>query len=281
MSAKLFALVATQANAPYYDSARSRLHALVASVRETHGGPAYISGADLDSACRAAEETLGEAEDEEAYASACALVMGALRDPLASHLRPAQAVAARERFHGRTSLGLSLHMCIVPGVQLGSSEGRATTSARSSWWWSRRSALPRWRRAALVTQVREGSPAARAGIREGDELLEVGDTEVAGQSRAAALSLLDEGPEGSAVRLRLRTPDEHARGASAGRAGRTVCLRREATPPPTVVSRPIARGHAQLVVISSFSATTAAELRDALRALQRIEPRAATRSDFA
>lgn len=279
MMTAVVALLATTlaASTPHPDSRRGRLHELVRSVRETHGGPAYVSEPEIDEAFQRAErmlENVPEHDDaeanEEVFASACAHIMGSLRDPLASHLRPAQAVAARERFHGRASVGLKLHMCLVE------KEDEVETAASSSvgrpwvlrWSWPIRRA--RWRRAALVSEVAAGSSAARAGIREGDELIEVGGERVEGRTRRHAIDMLEHGPEGSEVCVTTLAPHDNAKPSRRRKpAGRTVWLTRVATPPATVVGRSIANGRAHLVVISSFGATTATELRAELRAMRR------------
>ena len=277
-----------------------RLDELFDTIRTTHGGPAYISGKRLEQVRRGAEDLLSEAEaDEDGYLGACAWAMRQLLDPLASHLGPSQAVEARERFHGRACLGLKLRVCLVPAsaplADGGADSKLGGGGSGASWfprwkWWERRG----WRRAALVSEVAVGSPAERAGICEGDELLEVDDpNRSVGWRLLRAYSLRDalrdHGPEGSAVRLTLRSQRSQRRAAikadksegDGGRpwgCGRTVCLHRVAQPPPTVCSRPIARGRAQLVVISSFGATTADELRAALRELrkrERVEPQRA------
>ena len=276
---------ATSTNSLSVDSPQSRLRDLVDSIKTTHGGPAYISSEELEAALERAESALEEkaqlySSEEEAYSSACGVLMSALRDPLASHLRPEQAVAARERFHGRASLGLSLCMCLVPEQKAApDDDAKPPMFQWPRWPWSRQGD---WRRAALVSEVRVGSPAERAGIKEGDEVLEVDNEALAGRSERSALNLLDHGPEGSAVRLKLRRGRRGAVQMSgavpariqpelddgvSSRQRRPVWreLRRVATPTPTVCSRPIANGKAHMFVISSFGSTTAAELRDALR----------------
>ena len=94
-----------------------RLNELFQSLRETHGGPAYITRQALSGVHEQARErleSLGDDCDEEGFARVCAWVMTQLKDPLASHLRPVQAVAARERFHGRIGLGLTLKTTRLP-----------------------------------------------------------------------------------------------------------------------------------------------------------------------
>ena len=290
------------------ESPRGRLRELVASMRATHGGPAYVSDDALEQALHYAEDLVKDDEEgnecsEEAYASACAWIMRQLGDPMASHLRPTQAIAARERFHGRASLGLTLQMQLVPTDEDGgegargrakNDDGCAIIKSGPSFWFRRWSSG--WRRAPVVTDISEGSPAARAGIRCGDELVEVCGQPCTGPTRSVAMELLESGVEGSAISLTcLRRPTTHhhpsaaARGGGGGGGGgdlsgqrhraspasggrnvlRTVRMRREAVPPATVRTRDLAHGSAHLLVISSFGSTTANELRAALRALRR------------
>ena len=95
--------------------AKARLRELVRSMHQTHGGPAYVSSAALERARKVAEDMLDEDAEyaEQNYMDACSWLLNQLLDPLASHLPPLQAVAARERFHGRASLGITLRMCLV------------------------------------------------------------------------------------------------------------------------------------------------------------------------
>ena len=239
-------------------------------MKTTHGGPAYVTSEAVDRALSAAEEMVKDDDEgnecsEETYNAACAYVMRQLLDPMASHLRPTQAVNARERFHGRASLGLAFCVQLVPAEQDGDpahSGAGADSTLLPGWFrrWCRG-----WRRAAVITDIDDGSPAARAGIRRGDELLEVDGQPCAGRTRSAALEMLGYGAEGSAVSLTCRRR-EHVAAAS---TQRTVSLRRVAVPPATVRSRPLAHGTAHLLEISSFGSTTAAELRAELRALRR------------
>lgn len=230
-----------------------RLGELFRTMRDTHGGPAYLSRRELDKVQRDAERMMlrstdegGSEADEESFHAASAWAMAQLRDPLAAHLRPWQAVAARERFHGHISLGLTLESKLV------------RQAAASRWPWGR------WRRASIVSSVAAGSAAARAGLQTGDELLEVGGLPISGPLRHEALQVLDEGPEGEMVPITLR-----AQRASM----RTVRLCRRTVPLTTVSYRSVscralANGVAHVVTISSFGSTTAAELRSALRQLR-------------
>ena len=284
------------------DSPRGRLRDLVASMKATHGGPAYVTEDALDDALSYAEDLVQDDEhgnecSEDAYTSACTWFMRQLSDPMASHLRPTQAIAARERFHGRTSLGLTLHMKLIPEEEDETARSMAATEVESSSGsvysllatcgagprsWLRRWRRG-WRRAAVVMEIAAGSPAAHAGIQPGDELLEVGGQPCVGPTRAAALELLESGVEGSSISVTCRRQQQESRrvAASASRESlattRTFRLRRVAIPPATVRCRDLAHGTAHLVVISSFGSTTAGELRAALRALRsRPQPPPAT-----
>ena len=269
-------------------------------MRTTHGGPAYVSRAGLDEIRRGAEELLRDAADEEGYHAACAWAMRQLQDPLASHLPPLQAVAARERFHGRVSLGLTLRtqllQCHAPADTL--PQPRALSGLESlegHGWRARLCGMLGcgWRRADLVSNVESGSAAAAAGLHVGDEIVEVCGHPIRGKTRRLALEILDEGPEGESVSLTLRrTPG--LPGAPAGGGGsdaaassatavapklRTVRLRRTAVPLSTVTSRPLLcrslpSSDVHLIGIRSFGSTTAAELRSTLRRI-RHEHRAA------
>ena len=91
-------------------------------------------------------------------------------------------------FHGRASVGLKLRLCKVPNEGAAAGDASEGDGPATPWllrWrtWGRRRA---WRRAALVSEVIEGSPAARAGIRAGDELLAVCGMPL--QESAASLS---------------------------------------------------------------------------------------------
>ena len=164
---------------------RERLADLFHSISTTHGGPAYISRAELKRLHRETEQRCAGADgDEEAYLSACRWAMQQLSDPLACYLPPAQAGAVRERFHGAATLGLKLEMRLrrarapgdAPAQERESPPAPAPAPAAgfrawAGWWpWAR----PRgWERAPTVVGVDEGSPASCAGVRVGDELLAV------------------------------------------------------------------------------------------------------------
>ena len=165
--------LATGGAAGGVDSPLVRLRELFHSIRTTHGGPAYVSDADLTQLHQRADRLLaergGDGCSEEAYAETCQWLMDQLVDPLASHLRPTQAIAARERFHGVASLGMDLRVCTVPSVAEdddgddgtaagGDGLGGAAAAFGGAGWWRRWCA----RRAAVVTAIEAGSPAARA-----------------------------------------------------------------------------------------------------------------------
>ena len=240
--------------------ASERLTELFRSLRETHGGPAYISQQQLKMIQQGANDLLHTSdESEEAYRAACMWTMRQLRDPLSCYLSPEQAVAARERFHGRISLGFKLHSRFVRKRMI-------NTPTASGRWHDRFCALVRgWRQAAVDSLVEEGSVAARAGLRVGDEVLDVNGIGLFGTARSHALELIDEGPEGERVSVTLRRKHDRLE---------TVRLTRSAVPLRTVschsvTSGDIANGRAHIIRISSFSSTTAKELLVALRDLRR------------
>ena len=262
-----------------------RLDELFRSLRTTHGGPAYVSKSGLEFVRREAEERLQEASTlgEDTYLAVCAWAMAQLADPLSSHLRPLQAIAARERFHGRVGLGLTLKTIKLRcgGGTGGDSDGgggggsatvgdTSTLHTQLGRWWRRVSdRRSSWRRASMVSAVEDGSAAARGGLRVGDELLQVGGLSISQQeTRRAALDLLEEGPEGEAVAVAYRRPD--AAGDS------SVRLTRTPVPLSTVRWHPLqcsglVTGVAHVVAISTFGSHTADELKAALRRLRRYE----------
>lgn len=222
-------------------STHERLGELFDTLRRTHGGPAYIPIRSLQDLQQHAEKRLREDDSEEAFLDVCSWAMRQLLDPLATHMRPSQAVAARERFHGRVSLGLKLEMRFA----------RQPASGRL--WHG-------WRRVSVVRSVEEGSAAEHAGLQAGDEVLEVCGLPLVGASREEALEIVDMGPEGEVVPITLRKRA----------AIRTVKLTRTIVPLSTVSCRPLSCGamRCNIVTISSFGSTTAAELRAHLRKLR-------------
>jgi carboxyl-terminal processing protease len=104
------------------------------------------------------------------------------------------------------------------------------------------------------------SPAAKAGIQEGDVLLSVGDTPITISTTADQITALVRGPIGSTVRLTVR----HKVGTTA-----TLMITRAAIEIPSVTYR-VVDGHPDtgLIAISRFSEKTPTELGEALVQLQ-------------
>ncbi|KAL1514511.1 hypothetical protein AB1Y20_003610 [Prymnesium parvum] len=215
----------------------SSLRELFDTLQRTHGGPAFLTPSQLRTLRRDALSA-----PSASFASACAWVMSQLNDPYAAYLAPSQVGQLRERFHGVVGVGLEM------------------TAVRPSWW-RRWHDEPRMR--VKVKRVVAGSTAERAGIKVGDEILDIDDTPVSSVD-SVALSEWLEGEEGSRVALRLRSRD--------GTRTRRLSLRRAPIPVRTVT----AQGLPSLVVtrrscsplllrISHFGSTTALELRQALR----------------
>ena len=240
-------------------SRRERLKHLFTTLESTHGGPAYISRERLQSVRREAEKRCAAAArdedaEEAAYLNACRWAMSQLSDPFASHLPPTEAANVRERFHGAPTLGLTL------GMRPQRDES-AELAARRGWL---AAAARRRRRTPTVISVEEGSPAARAGVDVGDELVSVGGESMSLASLRSAEDLLDDVEEGTGVTLELRTK-------APGAANRSVRLRRVRVPAPTVTSRPLRyppiaggggeRAVAQLIKVERFCSNTADELR--------------------
>jgi carboxyl-terminal processing protease len=113
----------------------------------------------------------------------------------------------------------------------------------------------------VVRSVIPASPAAQAGIRPGDTLLQIDGAPLDGADLTAVAALI-RGPEGSETSLTLR---------SAGRAPRTLLLRRVILAPPTV----FAQRQSELLIIrvSSFARDTAeAMARELVRAVDGPRP---------
>ena len=136
-------------------SHHARLADLFHSLRTPHGGPSFISRTRLADIEREALRTLDQGSvrmhDEKSFESTCRWVLSQLNDPHATYLPPQRAEELNERYHGRIALGIRLRYIHrrEPGSRWG------------------------WRRCALVNQVDSRSPAALAGVRVGDELLQV------------------------------------------------------------------------------------------------------------
>eukprot|EP00962_Isochrysis_galbana_P003713 scaffold1047_cov112-Isochrysis_galbana.AAC.4 len=159
---------------------RQRLQALFDCLARTHGGPSFISDGELailrqealrrlhmsfeaestDQISRQAEAGAdGGDRMEEALTRTSEWSMAQLSDPHAKYIQPAQAEEMSDRYHGRVELGV--RTCDEP-----------CQSTSGGWQSLRLPPRPRmWR--TLVTAVAERSPAERAGLRVGDEILEV------------------------------------------------------------------------------------------------------------
>ena len=174
----------------------AQMKELFATLRTTHGGPAFLTRPDFTSLRRRVLEDGGVDDDEETYADRCAWVMRQLDDPYAAYLNPSQVRALHERFHGVVGVGLQVQ------------------TSRVGWW-------KRWKCALCpnmghldynqescrtrVTRVAAGSTAERAGIEVGDELLVVDGMPVTGLTESALMDSLN-GPEGSKESYWLHCP---------------------------------------------------------------------------
>ncbi|HEY0419324.1 MAG TPA: PDZ domain-containing protein, partial [Acetobacteraceae bacterium] len=136
-------------------------------------------------------------------------------DPYSRYTPPAEAAADRIRRAGQAGVGVTLAL--------------------------RRGSF-------VVAEVQAGSPAAQAGVRAGDRLLEVDGQSVQGADLQAAAALLA-GPADSDVSLTLRGRD--------GRV-RSVDLVRVSLPPETVVAT--RRDEMLVLQVSGFSRNTAARI---------------------
>ncbi|KAG0457640.1 hypothetical protein HPP92_022797 [Vanilla planifolia] len=122
----------------------------------------------------------------------------------------------------------------------------------------------------IVLSCIEGSPAARAGIQEGDELLEIDGESVVGINSEAAAQKL-RGRIGTTVTVKLQSGSEHG-----GISGlREVTIPREAiklSPLSTAVfQHKLDDGHelkTGYVRLSSFSQTAAAEMENAIQEME-------------
>jgi carboxyl-terminal processing protease len=104
------------------------------------------------------------------------------------------------------------------------------------------------------------SPAARAGVRDGDVLLAVDDTTLQAGAGADQVTALIRGPIGSTVRLTVR----HASGST-----ETLTVTRQEIQLPSLTAKLI-DGHADmgLITVSRFSDKTPNELGNALNSLR-------------
>ena len=116
-------------------------------------------------------------------------------------------------------------------------------------------------RGLQVVSVFEGSPAERAGIRQGAIITGVGDESIAGQSAEIATAKI-KGPPGTSVRLSVIEPD--------GKKRRTVTVKRERISVPTVESKLETVGGKKLGVVEllTFSSGAHGELRAAIDKLR-------------
>lgn len=105
----------------------------------------------------------------------------------------------------------------------------------------------------------DDTPAARAGLRPNDIILEVDGTVLLGMALDEAVSLI-RGPVGSEVTLLVLREGEDE--------GFEVTLTRAKIPDPTVEHRMIEGSSIGYIRMSFFSARTAEELEEAIRALQ-------------
>ena len=222
---------------------RERLKELIGSLRHTHGGPSFVERSSLERLSTDAYRECQPSTTEEEYTQLCHRVIAGLEDQYAAYLPEAQSTAMRERFHGRVGLGISLRR------DLRRADGQS---------WHRG-----WRRVAAVTAVEDHSPAARAGVLVGDELLKVDSL----QTRDAELPTVSqwlEGPEGSQVQLLVRRQGEACDPPT------SLCVSRRLLPRPSVSGSPASLGDmgtAYVLRVGLFGASTASELRVLLQQL--------------
>ena len=117
------------------------------------------------------------------------------------------------------------------------------------------------RRGLQVISVFEGSPAERAGIRQGAIVTAVGGESIAGQSAEIATAKI-KGPPGTSVRLTLLEPDR--------KKTRTLTVKREAISVPTVESKLETVNGRKLGVVEllTFSSGAHGEVRAAIDKLR-------------
>lgn len=224
---------------------RERLKELIGSLRHTHGGPSFVPPSSLERLSTDAYRECQPSTTEEEYTQLCHRVIAGLEDQYAAYLPEAQSTAMRERFHGRVGLGISLRR------DLRRADGQS---------WHRG-----WRRVAAVTAVEDHSPAARAGVLVGDELLKV-DSLQARDAELPTVSQWLEGPEGSQVQLLVRRQGEACDRPT------SLCVSRRLLPRPSVSGGPASLGDmgtAYVLRVGLFGASTASELRVLLHQLGR------------
>jgi carboxyl-terminal processing protease len=140
-------------------------------------------------------------------------------DPYSRYTPPAEATRDRIRRSGRATLGLKL------------------TAQNSGY---------------TIASVQAGGPAAQAGLRPGERLLQIDGQAVQGVSATAINAMLD-GPDGTGVVLTLRGRD----GAS-----REAALVRATLPPETVFAK--ITDNLLILRISGFAASTASRIAQEL-----------------
>lgn len=183
---------------------QQRLCDLFDCLSRTHGGPSYRCHAQL---LELREQALGKlntaladsleaGEDAErldaSLTSTCEWAMAQLGDPHAAYIQPSQAEEMSDRYHGRVELG----------VRTRDEPCRDMTGL-----WHSLCLPPKCRSLrTFVTAVNDRSPAARAGLRVGDEILEVAGTSLQGGSEheRAEVEVLLQANEGTRVPITIR-----------------------------------------------------------------------------
>jgi len=151
-------------------------------------------------------------------------LLSELDDPNSSYLSPARR-AALERTISNSYPGVGAQFEVIDGVP-------------------------------VIVETRPGTPAERAGLESGDELLAVDGRSMRGWSDAEVRAAL-RGPSGTAVRLDVDGP--------AGR--RTLTLVRDQIHVNAVAGAAIVDGEVGYLLVSTFSDSTAVELRRAVDSL--------------
>ncbi len=263
----------------------ARLVELFDVLGSTHGGPSFITPKRLNEvraeARRRFAQTLdlagprgasdradADAAEDDAYLHAARYTVSQLEDPHATYMLPERAAEFDVRYHGRVTLGAHVRY-------------RRVWADATAWWRG-------WRRSALVTAVEARSPAARAGLAEGDLVLEVnGRPRGAGGARRADGSVPLEGvddegrgaeltlsvrPRGQrdTVEVRMRceptpTPTVHARRLVLRTGARGVCgllawCKGASRAPAREAAADAPTAELMLLRVSHFGATTAAEV---------------------